>query len=604
MEIRIGLVIGRGRLSGDGRSPRRDHVREDSVEVVLGSPPDSRPDLLGRRNPVEHVLDSLAVDAVVGDEDLLRGRARGGEDTVGQRADGDPLGRADVEDLAADGALVHQAFQRADRVGNMAEAPRLSAVAMDLERFAGERAVDEARNHHPVLAALPWADRVEEPGDHAVEVTLAVVAEREMLVHRLGVRVQPAPRRRRAVDPAGVLLERFLLAVVAVDLRARGHQHALAEATRDVEDVLGPLDVRDHRVHRLLDDQTNPHRCGKVVDDVALVHELVDCGDRKHRVDDEVEVASVLEAGDVRAVTGREVVERPDLPPVREQERVQVGTDEPGAAGHEGLSAHRPQAYWRRGTRLSTCSISGAPGSSARAAWSSRRASAKRRARRYATPSSKRNSTARGSFSTPLRSGGIAAAGEAATCACVRYGSTASGSSRRAQRRSEAGDGDPSSTWLESRDESQGGAKASNATAAETTAIGTASRLRRSRLSPEAAPAPSRTKNGRPTAGIVQFQSPEACTSQYAAAPNAAVAVGSRPRMPWKLSASSGSNPTPSRTRPTIPSSLRASSSIECARTGVSPLSRSTRYAGPNPRAPIPASGCSRNSCTATRQKS
>ena len=53
-----------------------------------------------------------------------------------------------------------------------------------------------------------------------------------------------------------------------------------------------------------------------------------------------------------------------------------------------------------------------------------------------------------------------------------------------------------------------------------------------------------------------------------------------------------------------MPSSLSASSSTECARAGVSGLWRSCRYAGPKPREPIPASGCSLNSSSATRQKS
>ena len=51
---------------------------------------------------------------------------------------------------------------------------------------------DEVRDHHPVLGALAWPDRVEQPCDHAVERALLVVAEREELVQYLRVRVQPA----------------------------------------------------------------------------------------------------------------------------------------------------------------------------------------------------------------------------------------------------------------------------------------------------------------------------------------------------------------------------------------------------------------------------
>ena len=54
----------------------------------------------------------------------------------------------------------------------MAEAPGLISVAVDLDRRAGERALDEGRDDHPVLPALPWPDRVEQPHDDAVEVVL------------------------------------------------------------------------------------------------------------------------------------------------------------------------------------------------------------------------------------------------------------------------------------------------------------------------------------------------------------------------------------------------------------------------------------------------
>ena len=89
---------------------------------------------------------------------------------------------------------------------DVAEAARLVPVAVDLER-AARRAprCDEARDHHPVLAALARADRVEEADDHAVEVALLVVGEREELVHRLRVGVRPAALRGRAVDAPGVL---------------------------------------------------------------------------------------------------------------------------------------------------------------------------------------------------------------------------------------------------------------------------------------------------------------------------------------------------------------------------------------------------------------
>src|SRR5258708_1923293 len=81
-----------------------------------------------------------------------------------------------------------------------------------------EHAADEARDHHPVLTALPRADRVEEAHDHAVEPALVVRGKREELVDRLRLGVQPALLGRRSVHAPVALGKRPLLAVIAVDL--------------------------------------------------------------------------------------------------------------------------------------------------------------------------------------------------------------------------------------------------------------------------------------------------------------------------------------------------------------------------------------------------
>ena len=101
-----------------------------------------------------HVFDPLAVNLVVRDVGELRLRLGHVEDALGEVENADPVRRADVEDLARDRALVHERGKRAHRVGDVAEAARLRAVAVDLERPARQRALDETRDHHPVLAAL------------------------------------------------------------------------------------------------------------------------------------------------------------------------------------------------------------------------------------------------------------------------------------------------------------------------------------------------------------------------------------------------------------------------------------------------------------------
>ncbi len=142
--------------------------------------------------------------------------------------------------------------------------------------------------------------------------------------------------------------ERLRLAPVAVHLRRRRDEHALAEAVAVLEHVLRPLDVRDERVHRLLDDQADADRRGEVVDDVAAVDELVDDGRLENGVDDEVEVAAVAQMRDVALGAGGQVVEDEDLPAVGEEQLGEMRADEAGAAGDQGAAACRIPAHAAR----------------------------------------------------------------------------------------------------------------------------------------------------------------------------------------------------------------------------------------------------------------
>ncbi len=75
---------------------------------------------------------------------------------------------------------------------------------------------------------------------------------------------------------------------------------------------------------RLLHDQADADRGREVVDDVALVDELVHDRGGEHGVDDEVEARLLPQVGDVSQRAGGEVVQAVDLPAVREQRAAQV----------------------------------------------------------------------------------------------------------------------------------------------------------------------------------------------------------------------------------------------------------------------------------------
>ena len=182
----------------------------------------------------------------------------------------------------------------------------------------------------------------------AVEASLLVEAERQELVHRLRVGVQPAALGDGAVDTPVVLLQRPLLAVVSVDLRARRDQHALVELVAVLEHRRRALQVRDHRVHGLLDDQAHADGGRQVVDDVALVDELADDRRGEHRVDDEVKAGPVAQRLDVAMRACGKVVEDEDLRASIEQGFREVGADEARPARDQGLLGHRgrvPAAY-------------------------------------------------------------------------------------------------------------------------------------------------------------------------------------------------------------------------------------------------------------------
>ena len=187
----------------------------------------------------------------------------------------------------------------ANGVVDMAETPRLMPVAVDLDRLATKRVRDERRDHHAVLATLPRPDGVEEPGDRAVQIVLDGVGESEELVHRLRIRIRPSALGRRSVDPSRCFLEGSLLAVIAVDLGGRSDQDALAEAMAMLEDELCATEIRDERPHGLLDDQAHPNRCGKVIDDVAAVDQLVHHRRLQDAVDDQVEAVAIAKVLDV-----------------------------------------------------------------------------------------------------------------------------------------------------------------------------------------------------------------------------------------------------------------------------------------------------------------
>jgi hypothetical protein len=129
--------------------------------------------------------------------------------------------------------------------------------------------------------------------------------------------------------------------VVAVYLRGGCDENPLAEAMAVLEHDLGAAQVRDERLHGLLHDESHAHSGCQVVDDVALVDELVDRRPVEDGVDHEVEPVPLSEVLDVVERPCREVVERPHLVALVEKELGEVRADEARSARDQGLARHR-----------------------------------------------------------------------------------------------------------------------------------------------------------------------------------------------------------------------------------------------------------------------
>ena len=222
----------------------------------------------------------------------------------------------------------------ADDVGDVAEAARLRAVAVDGDRLARQALPHEVRDHHAVAAGLARPDGIEEARDDHRQLLLFPVGQRQELVDRLAARVGPAVFRRRSHHEVGVFAEGHGRAL-AVDLGRRRDDDQLLLLVGVPQHDFGAVHVGLDRVDRRLHDQLHADGRGQVEDDVAVVDQLGQqrlVGDAVDRV---AEPRVPLQVLDVLDRARREVVEHRHLMARGQQRLGQVRPDEPGAAGDE-----------------------------------------------------------------------------------------------------------------------------------------------------------------------------------------------------------------------------------------------------------------------------
>jgi hypothetical protein len=141
--------------------------------------------------------------------------------------------------------------------------------------------------------------------------------------------------RRDRVEEQG-LVDREL-GLRAVDRRGRGEDHAPhAFVAGGEQHVEGALDVDGARGERILDGAGNRAERAQVEDDLGAADRVVDALVAAQLAFDDLD----LEAREVGAVAGREVVEHADVVAPLEQVANEVRADEAAAAGNDDFHAH------------------------------------------------------------------------------------------------------------------------------------------------------------------------------------------------------------------------------------------------------------------------
>src|SRR3954452_8157422 len=273
----------------------------------------------------------LADLRVVGGQRLendLRARPRDLDDRLGQLEQGELVRVADVDGLVQ--PRLGEADHAPDQVVDVAEGPRLLALAEHRDRAVLQRLAQEGRDGPAVVRAHARPVGVEDADDRRVDALLAQVGHRHRLGVALGLVVDAARPDRVDVAPVGLLLRMDL--GIAVDLRRRGQQEAGALGLREAECVVGAVGADLERVQRQARVVDRAGRRGHVVHEIDR---LVDVVVRRDVRLDEAEVVAVLDVRDVVEIAGLEVVHADDAVALRDQVIAEVRAQEAGSAGYE-----------------------------------------------------------------------------------------------------------------------------------------------------------------------------------------------------------------------------------------------------------------------------
>ncbi len=275
------------------------------------------------RHAPRHIFEPGVVRFVVRNKDDVRSAAGHRLDLLREVHDGDFAGVADVEDLSDGARLSSERDEAGHHIGDVRERSRLPPVAKNGDRLVGERLTNEIRNDHAVSPRLARTDSVEQTHDDHRQLAFAVIRQREKFVESFAARVRPSVLGRWTGHEISVFLERHGR-TLAVHLRRRKDDDGRLLLLCVLQHDFRAVHVRLDRVDGRFNDKFDAHGGRQVKHDVDAIDE------RRHDrvvhdvVDDVFKSRLADEPRDVAHGAGRQIVERDDLVPLRQQPFRQV----------------------------------------------------------------------------------------------------------------------------------------------------------------------------------------------------------------------------------------------------------------------------------------
>ena len=219
--------------------------------------------------------------------------------------------------------------QAADQVVDVAEAPRLGAVAEDGDRLALHRLAHERWDRAAVVGAHPRPVGVEDADDRGVDALLAVIGHRQRLGVALRLVVDTAGADRVDMAPVGLRLRMHLR--ITVDLARRGQQEARALELRQPERVMRPVRADLQGLQRQPQIVDRARRARQVIDEIDP---LLDPDRLRQIMRDERELV-LPHVLDVRQRARLQIVDTDDPVTPLQQCVTEMRTEKAGTAGDD-----------------------------------------------------------------------------------------------------------------------------------------------------------------------------------------------------------------------------------------------------------------------------